>query len=128
MENYIEDLIFTAFFVVGSAFLDLKVLISFLPLVILYVVSRFAGKFVGVYLGGSSSDAPQVVKKYLAFALFPQGGIVIGLALLVYQNPNFKEVGSILVNVVIGATVIHELLGSVFSKLALTKAGEILGR
>ncbi|EDP75798.1 cation:proton antiporter [Hydrogenivirga sp. 128-5-R1-1] len=128
LENYIEDLIFTAFFVVGSAFLDLKVLISFLPLVILYVVSRFAGKFVGVYLGGSLSDAPQVVKKYLAFALFPQGGIVIGLALLVYQNPNFKEVGSILVNVVIGATVIHELLGSVFSKLTLTKAGEIPGK
>ncbi len=125
LENYIEDLIFTAFFVVGSAFLDLKVLMSFLPLVIFYVVSRFAGKFVGVYLGGSLSKAPQVVKRYLAFALFPQGGIVIGLALLAYQNPAFRDMGSILVNVVIGATVIHELLGSVFSKIALTRAGEV---
>ncbi len=125
LENYIEDLIFTAFFVVGSAFLDLKVLISFFPVVLIYIVSRFAGKFLGVYLGGHLSGAPEKVKRYLAFALFPQGGIVIGLALLAYQNPNFSEVGSILVNVVIGATVIHELLGPISSKLALTKAGEI---
>ncbi len=125
LENYIEDLIFTAFFVVGSAFLDLKVLISFFPVVLIYIASRFAGKFLGVYLGGHLSGASEKVKRYLAFALFPQGGIVIGLALLAYQNPNFKEVGSILVNVVIGATVIHELLGPISSKLALTKAGEI---
>ena len=125
LENYIEDLIFTAFFVVGSAFLDLKVLLSFFPVVLIYIASRFAGKFVGVYLGGHVSGAPEKVKRYLAFALFPQGGIVIGLALLAYQNPNFKEVGSILVNVVIGATVIHELLGPISSKLALTKAGEV---
>ncbi len=126
LENYIEDLIFTAFFVIGSAFLDLKVLLYFLPVVLIYITSRFAGKFVGVYMGGHLSKAPEKVKKYLAFALFPQGGIVIGLALLAYQNPNFRETGSILVNVVIGATVVHELLGPISSKLALTKAGEVL--
>ncbi|WP_457600171.1 cation:proton antiporter [Hydrogenivirga sp.] len=125
LENYIEDLIFTAFFVVGSAFLDLKVLLSFFPVVLIYILSRFAGKFAGVYVGGHLSGAPEKVKRYLAFALFPQGGIVIGLALLAYQNPNFKEVGSVLVNVVIGATVVHELLGPISSKIALTRAGEV---
>ncbi|RLJ70735.1 transporter (CPA2 family) [Hydrogenivirga caldilitoris] len=125
LENYIEDFIFTAFFVVGSAFLDLEVLLTFFPVVIIYILSRFAGKFTGVYIGGHISGAQEKVKRYLAFALFPQGGIVIGLALLAYQNPNFKEVGAILVNVVIGATVIHELLGPISSKLALTKAGEV---
>jgi len=125
LENYIEDVLFTAFFVIGSAFLELKTLIGCLPFVAMYIGSRFAGKFLGAYLGGHLSGAPQKVKKYLALALFPQGGIVIGLALLAYQNPNLKEVGPILVNVVIGATVIHELLGPISSKLALTKAGEI---
>lgn len=125
LENYIEDVIFTAFFVIGSAFLDLKVLIQHFPVVVLYILSRFAGKFAGVYVGGHLSGAPKQVKKYLAFALFPQGGIVIGLALLTYQSPEFRDMGSLLVNVVIGATAIHEFIGPVFSKFALEKAGEI---
>ncbi len=125
LENYIEDVIFTAFFVVGSAFLNLKVLAHYFPMVFVYVLSRFAGKFTGVYIGGHLSNAPEKVKKYLAFSLFPQGGIVIGLALLAYQNPEFRDIGVILVNIVIGATALHEFLGPVFSELALKKAGEI---
>lgn len=125
LENYIEDVIFTAFFVIGSAFLNLKVLFEYFPMIFVYVLSRFAGKYTGVYLGGHISNAPEVVKKYLAFSLFPQGGIVIGLALLAYQNPEFRDVGIILVNIVIGATAIHEFLGPAFSELALKKAGEI---
>ncbi|RMD47475.1 MAG: sodium:proton antiporter [Aquificota bacterium] len=125
LENYIEDVIFTAFFVVGSAFLNVKILLQYFPMVFVYVLSRFAGKYTGVYIGGHLSDAPDKVKKYLAFSLFPQGGIVIGLSLLAYQNPEFKEVGIVLVNVVIGATAIHEFMGPIFSEFALKKAGEI---
>ncbi len=125
LENYIEDLIFTAFFVVGSAFLDVGVLIKFYSMVLFYIGVRFAGKFLGVFFGGHISNAPSVVRKYLAFALFPQGGIVIGLALLTYQTPQFKDIGLLLVNVVIGATAIHEFMGPIFSKIALKRAGEI---
>jgi len=42
LENYIEDVIFTAFFVVGSAFLNLKILAQYFPMVFVYVISRFA--------------------------------------------------------------------------------------
>jgi len=125
LENYIEDVIFTAFFVVGSAFLNVKILLHYFPMVFIYVLSRFAGKYTGVYIGGHLSKAPEKVKKYLAFSLFPQGGIVIGLSLIAYQNPEFKEVGIVLVNVVIGATAIHEFMGPIFSEFALKKAGEI---
>ncbi len=125
LENYIEDILFTAFFVVGSAYLELKVLIEHFPLILLYVGSRFAGKYVGSYLGGHVSEAPENVKKYIAFALFPQGGIVIGLALLASQNDALREYAPTLVNVVIGSTVIHELIGPILSRFALFKAGEI---
>ena len=125
LEDYIEDLIFTAFFVVGSAFLDIRLLISLTPIILIYVVSRFVGKTVGVYAGSRLSDAQPQVRKLLPLTLFPQGGIVIGLALLVYQTPQLKEAGSLLVNVVIGATVIHEFMGPVFSKIAFERAGEI---
>ncbi|GAB6072987.1 hypothetical protein JCM14244_13640 [Venenivibrio stagnispumantis] len=125
LENYIEDFIFTLFFVVGAAFLDIKILFEYALGVVIYILARFTGKFIGVYLGGHISNAPEKIKKYLAFSLFPQGGIVVGLSLLAYQNPEFKDFGLILVNVVIGATVIHEILGPIFSEFALKKAEEI---
>jgi hypothetical protein len=40
------------------------------------------------------------------------------------QNPALASVSDILVSVTIGATVIHELIGPLTSKLALQKAGE----
>jgi len=125
IENYIEDAVFTLFFVVGSAFLNINLLIKYLPLVGAYIFARFLGKYLGTMIGGSLTNAPLVVRKYLSFSLFPQGGIVIGLALLSYQNPKFADFGQILVNIVIGATAIHEFLGPLLSKLALKKAGEI---
>ncbi|WP_281950645.1 cation:proton antiporter [Nitrosophilus kaiyonis] len=125
IENYIEDAVFTLFFVVGSAFLNVLILAQYLPLVGAYILARFLGKYIGTFIGGSVTKAPSVIKKYLAFSLFPQGGIVIGLALLSYQNPEFREFGQILINIVIGATAIHEFMGPILSKLALKKAGEI---
>ena len=125
IENYIEDAVFTLFFVVGSAFLNIAILLKYLPLVGAYIFARFIGKFIGTFLGGSLTNAPAVVRKYLAFSLFPQGGIVIGLALLSYQTPEFREFGQILINIVIGATAIHEFMGPILSKLSLTKAGDI---
>jgi hypothetical protein len=41
------------------------------------------------------------------------------------QNPAFAHISSIIVSVTIGATVIHELIGPITSKLALQKAGEL---
>jgi hypothetical protein len=57
--------------------------------------------------------------------LIPQGGIVIGLALVIKQNSAFSSISDIILNVIIGATIIHEIIGPVISKYALEKAGEI---
>ena len=48
------------------------------------------------------AKAPAKIKKYVAGGLVPQGGIVIGLALLVQQNPVFSSFSHILLNIVIG--------------------------
>jgi hypothetical protein len=63
--------------------------------------------------------------KYTAGGLLPQGGIVIGLALLLAKDPVFKETGSIIVGVVIGAALIHEIIGPISSRFSLSKAGEL---
>ena len=58
----------------------------------------------------------------LGMALWPQAGVALGMALLASHHfPEFKEV---IMPVVIGSTIIFELIGPVMTKKALIKAGE----
>ncbi len=125
LERYIEELIFVLFFVISGIYLDFSVLTTTFVLVIGFVLFRAIGKFLGARIGASISQSPKMVKNYAAAGLIPQGGIVIGLALLITQNPAFDTFSGIILNVIIGATVIHELVGPLLAKTALKKAGEI---
>ena len=75
--------------------------------------------------GATLSGAPQKVRRYTAFGLLPQGGIVIGLALMIRGKPQFAPVADTFIGIVIGATVLHELIGPVMAKLALRRSGEL---
>ena len=59
--------------------------------------------------------------------LLPQGGIVIGLALMIKQRPELSKIADVIVSVVIGTAVFHELVGPIFAKLSLRRAGELKG-
>ena len=124
IEEYFEPLIFVLFFTISGMYLDFQILLRFLPLVLVFVAFRTVGKLGGAYAGASLARSSQTVRRYTGWGLLPQGGIVIGLALVMKQNPALAPVSDILVSVIIGATVIHELIGPLTSKLALQKAGE----
>ncbi|MBM7855728.1 Kef-type K+ transport system membrane component KefB [Desulfohalotomaculum tongense] len=125
LERYIEELIFVLFFVISSMQLDFAVLKNTSALVASFVIFRITGKFLGTRFGAAIARSPQRVKKYTVGGLIPQGGIVIGLALIIRQNPAFDNISDIILNVIIGATVIHELIGPIFAKTSLKRAGEI---
>jgi len=125
LEDYIEPLVFVLFFTISGMLLDVQVLFRYFPLVLFFVLFRSAGKLTGAYLGATLGRAPGAVRRYTGFGLIPQGGIVIGLALVLQRDPAFSDLSSILLSVVIGATVLHELIGPLTSKLAIQKAGEI---
>ena len=125
LEEYFEPLVFVLFFTISGMLLDVAVLIQYLPLVLFFVLFRSAGKLGGAYLGATLGKADSKVRKYAGFGLIPQGGIVIGLALVLQRNPAFTELSGILLSVIIGATVLHELIGPLTAKLALAKSGEI---
>jgi Kef-type K+ transport system membrane component KefB len=124
IEYYVEPLIFVLFFTISGMYLDFQILFRFLPLVLLFVAFRAGGKLGGAYAGATLAHSSDAVRRYTGWGLLPQGGIVIGLALIMKQNPALASVSDILVSVTIGATVIHELIGPLTSKLALQKAGE----
>ena len=127
LERYTEELVFVLFFTISGMHLNFSILYKNLFLIILFAGFRGLGKFSGVFLGSRLSRAPVKIQKYTAGGLIPQGGIVVGLALLVQNNPLFSNFSEILINTIIGATVLHELLGPVLAKNALAQAGEIKG-
>jgi Kef-type K+ transport system membrane component KefB len=125
LERYTEELIFVLFFTISAMHLDFSVLLSNYLLILMFVVFRSIGKYSGTVLGGKLSKSSLSVQKFTVGGLIPQGGIVIGLALVIKQNPIFNSISDIIINVIIGATIIHEIFGPVISKFALEKAGEI---
>lgn len=120
-----EELIFVLFFTLSGLQLDFNVLFDYLPLAFVFVILRFLGKYIGTKIGGNLSHADTKVKKYTFGGLIPQGGIVIGLALLIKQHAEFSHIADVIISVIIGATIIHEFLGPILSKMSLKKAGEI---
>ena len=125
MERYSEELIFLIFFTLSGMHLDLHYNPLVMILLVLFIVFRLIGKFTGTYLGAWAAKSPPEVKKYTAQGLIPFGGIVIGLALMVQQNPAFSEISSGIVSVIIGATIINEFIGPIIFKNSLKHAGEI---
>ncbi|HHR85926.1 MAG TPA: hypothetical protein ENL23_06230 [Candidatus Acetothermia bacterium] len=125
IEDYAEPLVFVLFFTISGMYLDFSVLAKFLPFVLLFVLFRATGKLSGAFAGATLAHASKTVRRFTGWGLLPQGGIVIGLALIMRQNPAFVDISNIIVSVTIGATVIHELIGPITSKLALQKAGEL---
>ncbi|HEB76287.1 MAG TPA: sodium:proton antiporter [Nitrospirae bacterium] len=127
IETYIEEVIFIAFFVISGAHVDFSVLFGSWMLVVVYIGIRFVGKYTGAMAGGLVSRAPSPITRNIGFALVPQGGIVVGLALMMYQTPGLEDVGNIILNVTIGATAIHEIIGPPVAKFSLRRAGELKG-
>jgi Kef-type K+ transport system membrane component KefB len=125
LERYTEELIFVFFFTLSGMHFQFGIFKMVLIPVFSFAVLRTIGKLWGTRLGAELAHSSPKVKKYTALGLVPQGGIVVGLALLARQNPAFGSLSTIMINVVIGATVIHELIGPVLIKFTLRKAGEI---
>lgn len=125
LERYTEELIFVLFFTLSGIHLNFHILADNLILVLLFFAFRTFGKILGTFTGAFLSKAPPKVRKYTAGGLIPQGGIVIGLALTMKQNPSFDTFSDIILSIIIGATVINEIIGPIFAEKALEKAGEI---
>ena len=119
--------VFALFFVISGAELELGVFTDWAIVLIgvIYIISRSLGK----YFGAASSAkfvkcSPQIVK-YLGITLLPQAGVALGMSTIVANDPNFAGAGNLIRNITLFAVLIYELFGPVFTRMALTAAGEI---
>ena len=125
IERYTDEMIFVIFFSLSGLHLQLSSMTGSFLLILIFILGRFLGKFTGIYTGSVQFNANPKIKKYAAGGLVPQGGIVIGLALLLTKNPVYHDVSSMIIGLVISAALIHEITGPIFSRLSLKKAGEL---
>ncbi len=84
-----------------------------------------AGKYLGMRSGSNILKMSENVKKYAFGGLIPQGGIVLGLSLMIVNEPEFKDFSNLLAGIIMGATIIHEFIGPFISKSILKKVNEL---
>lgn len=90
----------------------------------IYVIGRTLGKIIGTYFGARISNAPETIRRYLGLGLFAQGGVAVGLSIIAAHRFE-ATIGPEIIVVITVTTLIVELLGPPFVKLAVTKAGEV---
>ncbi len=123
-DHHIKDIIFLLFFTLSAMHLNVSFLLSMPLVIIVYVFFRILGKVTGVWVGAKVSGANKHVQNYLGLALFPQAGIAIGLALSLKNEAGFELMAPIILNIIIATTIVHELLGPLFTTHVLQKSGE----
>jgi len=121
--------ILISFFVLAGAYLRVDLLPALGWLGMLYLVARFAGKLGGAWLGAWLGGAPLHVRNNVGYGLLSQVGIAIGLSLIVAGEftPLGEEGRSLaltVVNVLLGTTLVTEVVGPILARRALVRGGE----
>lgn len=115
------------FFVTSGAELELSVFKNPTALLIgvVYILFRCLGKYFGASWSAKATKCSPTVVKYLGITLFPQAGVALGMCYTASQVLG-AENGALVRNIVLFSVLIYELVGPMLTKLALTKAGDII--
>ncbi|MCQ9208524.1 MAG: cation:proton antiporter [Omnitrophica bacterium] len=119
----IDSPLYLLFFVLAGANLEIGLLKTLGLLGLAYIILRSLGKIGGAYLGGLIAQVPARMRNYMGWALLPQAGVALGVALVV--KTEFPQIGSMIFTTIVATTVIYEIIGPICTRISLKKAGEI---
>ncbi len=123
--------IYILFFVLVGARLNIKGIPGWVwALVAIYVVARSLGKMFGSKIGSKISHAEKSVEDNLGLALFAQGGVAVALSIQASRHLESIQIGDLtlgqaIIYTVTATTLIVQLIGPLFTKLAVKRAGEV---
>jgi hypothetical protein len=120
----IEIEVFTLFFVLAGTHLDLKAVQMAGIAGIALIISRLIGKTFAPTLGAYLAGSTQTIKKWIGISLYPIAGVAIGLVLLIENNAFLSKYSTEVTAIILTAVVVNELLGPIFTGLAIKKSGE----
>lgn len=112
------------FFVISGSGLEFKVFSDWAVILagVVYILARSLGKIYGAKISSKMVHCVPTIQKYLGITLLPQAGVSLGMSLTAMS---LGESGLIIRNIALFAVLIYELVGPLFTKIALDKAGEI---
>jgi len=120
----IEVEVFTLFFVLAGTHLDLTAAKYAGAAGLILIVTRLIGKTLAPTLGSIVAGSIQTIRKNIGLALYPIAGVAIGLILLIENDVFLAEYASDVTTIVLTAVIVNELLGPIFTGLAIKRAGE----
>lgn len=120
----IDSPLYLLFFVLAGANLEIRILSQLGLIGLTYLGFRIIGKVTGASLGAHISGASQSIKRYLGLSLLPQAGVALGCALI--AKSDFPQIGNMLFTTIVATTIVYELIGPIFTKYALQRAGQIV--
>lgn len=121
--NEIENMewpVISIFFILAGASLELNSILLTGLIGGVYIISRFAGKVAGGAIGAKIGRCNPDVIQWIGLAMLPHAGAALGMALVAASY--FPNYGDTILSVVISATILFEIIGPLFAKLALVKA------
>ncbi|WP_040727053.1 cation:proton antiporter [Thiomicrorhabdus sp. Kp2] len=113
------------FFLLAGASLEINALFEVGLFGMAYIVLRILGRLVGSQLGvhwAGFKGKNHVLYRWIGLAMLPHAGVPIGMALLAIQH--FPELKSVILAVILGSTVVFELIGPPFTRVILIRSGE----
>ncbi len=118
--------LFALFFVISGAELRLGVFsdVAIVGIGVIYIVFRSLGKYFGTYASAKMSKCAPNICKYLGITLLPQAGVALGMCTIAATQLG-TEIGGLIRNITLFAVLIYELVGPLFTRMALTAAGDI---
>ena len=108
------------FFILAGASLNIASLNEIGLTIIIFIIFRGIGKIIGANIGARISNADQTTRRWMGAALLPQAGAAMGMALVAANQ--FPEYRQTMLSVVISSTIFFEIIGPIFTRMALKKA------
>jgi NhaP-type Na+/H+ or K+/H+ antiporter len=123
-------LVFVLFFILAGASLNIAALPALGLLGAVYILGRASGLIGGAWLGAVVGRAERKLRRYLGMGILCQAGVAIGLALVVKNEfsgmtPGGLNVGSTIITSVTATSIFFNIVGPIFTRIGLLKAGEI---
>lgn len=124
IEN-LEWVLLVLFFILTGASLRFSFSFHLILIVVVYVGTRIVGRLAGALGGGLFCRAGRDFLLCIGASLLPHAGVALGMALL--ASVYYPE-ETVLLQVVVTATVIFEIVGPLLTRLSLKTMGETKDR
>lgn len=121
----LQEVVYVLFFTLAGLHFVPAVVLSHAGLILLYFLLRAGGQIVGAMIGARLAGAPRVISHNVGLIMLPQGGVAIGMALMLTGVPSLENSALLIINIITASTLITETFGAVATRIGLSRAGEL---